>query len=194
MPHATYADLFKPAAQSRAWIYDLALILGGSLVIGLCAQISIPLPFSPVPITAQTFAVLLVGVLLGYRRSGLCVATYLVEGFAGLPVFSNGGAGIAHLLGPTGGYLVGYLGAAMLVGWLAERGWDRQFATTFLAMLLGNIVLYVSGLAWLSVFTGIERALPLGLYPFIPGDVLKIAIATAVVPLGWKFLVPLNHR
>ncbi|MEB3360270.1 MAG: biotin transporter BioY [Synechococcales bacterium] len=194
MTYVTYADLWKPAEQSRTWLYNLALILGGSLIIGLCAQVSIPLPFSPVPITAQTFAVLLAGILLGHRRGMLCVATYLAEGLAGLPVFSNGGAGIAHLLGPTGGYLVGYLGAATLVGWLAEQGWDRKFSTTFLAMLLGNVVLYISGLAWLAVFTGVEQALPLGLYPFIPGDLFKIAIATATVPLGWKFLVPSDRR
>lgn len=184
----TYADLFRPAVKAHALVYDLGWILGGTLLVALSAQVAIPLPFSPVPITGQTLAVLLVGVLLGSHRAGLCMLAYLVEGSAGLPVFAGGKAGIVHLLGPTGGYLMGFVPAAWLVGWLAERGWDRRPATTFAAMLLGNIVIYALGLPWLAHFTGVERVFVAGCLPFIPGDLIKILLATAVLPWGWKLL------
>lgn len=187
----TYADqLFRPQERDRTWLYNLLLILGGSLLIAGSAQIAIPLPFSPVPITGQTFAVLLMGATLGSKRGALCVLTYLTEGVAGLPVFSGAGAGIATLAGPTGGYLVGYLAAAYLTGWLAERGWDRRLRSNFLAMLLGNVVIYVFGLAWLGVLVGYDKVLALGLLPFIPGDLLKLAIATGLLPLAWKVARP----
>jgi biotin transport system substrate-specific component len=107
-------------------LYDAVLVVTGSVFIALLAQVAIPLPFSPVPITGQTFAVLLVGVLLGSRRGGLGVLLYLLEGAAGLPFFAGGTAGLARLAGPTGGYLVGFVVAAIVVGLLAERGWDRR--------------------------------------------------------------------
>lgn len=184
----TYADILRPSAKRLALFYDFALVLGGSLFIALSAQIAIPLPFSPVPITGQTLAVLLSGALLGSRRGGLCLLAYLAEGLTGLPVFAGGTAGLSHLLGPTGGYLVGFVVAAYITGLLAERGWDRRIITTFLAMLLGNIVIYAFGLPWLARFSGVERVLSLGLYPFIPGDLLKLALATMLLPSGWKML------
>ncbi|MBE9179600.1 biotin transporter BioY [Oculatella sp. LEGE 06141] len=187
MTRATYADVFRPTEGRYLWLYDLLLILGGSLLIGLSAQVAIPLPFSPVPITGQTFAVLLAGALLGSRRGSLCVLTYLAEGLAGLPVFVGTG-GIGHFLGPTGGYLIGFVVAAYAVGQLAERGWDKRFITSLLAMLLGNVVIYTVGLLWLSRFVGAERVLTLGLYPFVIGDLLKIALATGLLPIGWKVL------
>jgi len=188
MIHTTYADILRPAAKRQALVYDAALILGGSLLVALSAQIAIPLPFSPVPITAQTLAVLLTGALLGSRRGALSLLAYLAEGLAGLPVFSAGRAGLDHLRGPTGGYLVGFVVAAYLAGYLAERGWDRRPLTTALAMLAGNVALYLPGLAWLAKFVGPAQAPALGLYPFIVGDLLKIALATALLPAGWKVL------
>ena len=188
MIHTTYADILRPATKQRALLYDAALVVGGSLLIALSAQIAIPLPFSPVPVTGQTLAVLLTGALLGSRRGALSLLAYLAEGLAGLPVFSAGRAGLDHLRGPTGGYLVGFIAAAYLVGYLAERGWDRRPLTTALAMLAGNVALYLPGLAWLAKFVGPAHAPALGLYPFIVGDLLKIALATALLPGGWKLL------
>jgi biotin transporter BioY len=193
MTYATYADLWRPAVRRRALAYDAALILAGSLFIALSAQLAFRLAFTPVPITGQTLAVLLTGVLLGSRRGGLAVLAYLGEGLAGLPVFSAGGGGLAHLLGPTGGYLLGFIPAACVAGFLAERGWDRRVGTTLLAMLLGNVLIYVPGLIWLAAFVGPSKTLALGLYPFVIGDLLKIACAAALLPLGWK-LTKTNDR
>jgi biotin transport system substrate-specific component len=175
-------------------LYDLCLILAGSLLIGLSAQIAIPLPFSPVPITGLTLTVLLAGATLGSRRGGLCLLTYLAEGLSGLPVFAAGASGLSQLLGPTGGYLLGFVVAAYLTGRLAERGWDRQMHTAFLAMLLGNGAIYAFGVVWLSVFVGISKAVTVGLYPFLVGDGLKLAIATFCLPFGWKLLSQSGFR
>src|SRR5687768_13758188 len=123
----TYADVLRPAERTRALAYDILLILGGSLLLALSAQIVVQKV--PVPITGQTFAVLLVGALLGSRRGGLSLLTYLLEGAAGLPFFAGGTGGIAKLTGPTGGYLIGFMVAAFAVGLLAERGWDRRVET-----------------------------------------------------------------
>ncbi len=168
---------------------DALLILSGSLFTALMAQIAIPLPFTPVPITGQTLAVLLVGAALGSRRGALSMATYLLEGALGLPVFAGGAAGLVRLRGLTGGYLLGFLAAAFITGWLAERGWDRRPSTTALAMLIGNAIIYLFGLPWLALFLGgflgPKGALALGLLPFIPGDLLKLALAAFLLPSAW---------
>jgi biotin transport system substrate-specific component len=194
MTRATYADCFRPTETHRTWLYDLLLILGGSLLIGLSAQVVIPLPFSPVPLTGQTFAVLLIGALLGSRRGAICLLTYLAEGLTGFPVFVGRASGFSHLLGATGGYLVGFVVAAFVVGWLAERGWDRRFTTSFLAMAIGNAVIYTFGITWLALFVGAGQVLALGLYPFLIGDALKITLAATLLPLGWKALHLLGDR
>jgi biotin transporter BioY len=187
MTFTTYADILRPSTKQKALAYDTALIVGGSLFIALCAQFTIRI--GPVPITGQTLAVLLTGMLLGSRRGSLSVLAYLAEGIAGLPVFAPGGPmGIARLLGPTGGYLAGFVAAAYVTGLLAERGWDRKMATTLSAMLLGNTALYVLGLPWLCLFVGLENALSSGLYPFIIGDLLKAVLAMTLLPAGWKLL------
>ena len=188
MTHATYADILRPETRNLSRLYDVTLIVGGSLVVGLSAQIALPLAFSPVPITGQTLAVLLVGTLMGHVRGGVVMLLYLAEGVAGLPVFAGGGAGAAHLLGPTGGYLAGFVVAAVVTGYLAERGWDRRFRTTLAAMLLGTVAIYAIGLGWLGLFTGTENLLALGLYPFVPGAIIKILVAAALVPQGWRLL------
>jgi biotin transporter BioY len=163
--------------------------VAGSLVIGLSAQIAVRLPFSPVPITGQTFAVLMMGTLLGARRGSLCVLLYVAEGLSGLPVFAMGRSGVTVLLGPTGGYLIGFVAAAYVTGFLAQKGWDRRIWTTILAMILGDAVLYAFGLFWLCCLMGVNKAVPaVGLYPFIVGDVLKIILAVAVLPTGWKLI------
>jgi biotin transport system substrate-specific component len=188
----TVADLARPCERRLARFYDATLVVGGSLVIAACAQIAVGYP---VPMTGQTFAVLMVATLLGARRGALCVLTYLAEGLLGLPVFSQGKAGLAAFLGPTGGYLVGFVGAAYLVGALAQRGWDRRSATTILMMVLGDVVLYACGLAWLLCLVhllaqplGGKGVLAIGLYPFLAGEVVKIALAMALLPGGWKMI------
>jgi biotin transport system substrate-specific component len=186
---STIAGVLRPCNKASAGLYDIALIVGGSLLIGLSAQVAVGLPFSPVPVTGQTFAVLMAGLLLGARRGSLCVLVYLVQGIAGLPVFAAAPkAGPAVLLGPTGGYLIGFLAAAYLTGLLAERGWDRHVFTTILAMTVGNAVIYLCGLIWLSMLAGIKAAVVTGLLPFVAGDILKLALAAAILPTGWKIL------
>jgi len=165
---------------------DIALVVGGSLLLALAAQIEIPL--YPVPITGQTFGVLLIGALLGSRRGALAILTYLGWGALGLPVFSGGAGGLAPLVGPTAGYLAGFVPAAFLVGWLCERGWDRSLWLAAVAMLLGNLVIYTCGVYWLAGLVGWDRVFTLGVYPFIFGDVLKIALAACALPIGWKWV------
>jgi len=187
LTNATVADVLRPCQIWRAGFYDVALIIGGSLLIALCAQVAIPL--WPVPVTGQTFAVLMIGALFGARRGSFAVLAYLTEGAAGLPVFAMGRGGLAVLLGPTGGYLIGFVAASYITGLLAERGWDRRIGTTVLAMVLGNIAIYAFGLLWLCCLTGVNRTvLTAGLYPFIIGDLMKIALAAILLPAGWKLL------
>ncbi len=191
LANVTLADVFRPCEKKLAWVYDATLIVGGSLLIGLCAQLAIPV--GPVPITAQTFAVLMAGALFGSRRGSLCVLTYIIEGLAGLPVFALGRSGFAVLLSPTGGYLVGFVAAAYVTGLLAQNRWDRRFTTTILAMTFGSAVMYSFSLGWLCCLMGVNRTvLTVGLYPFIVGDILKIVLAAVVLPTGWKLLGMLN--
>jgi biotin transport system substrate-specific component len=171
---------------------DVLRVVLGSLLVALCAQISIPI--QPVPITAQTLGVLLVGALLGGRLGALSLLAYLGEGLVGLPVFAGGmGAwspssvpGVPVILGPTAGYLAGFVLAAGLVGWLAERGWDRRVLTAALAMVLGNLIIYAVGLAWLARFVPSGSLLALGMLPFLPGDALKVVLAAAALPGAWS--------
>jgi len=169
------------------------MVVGFSILVACSARIAIPLPFTPVPLTAQTLAVLLSGAVLGSRRGALSLMMYLVYGAIGLPVFAGGKAGLDHLFGPTGGYLWGFVAAAFVTGLLAERGWDRKAVTAFLAMLLGNVVIYLCGLPWLARYVGYERVLIAGLFPFIPGDLIKLALATLLLPSGWKLLALTIH-
>jgi biotin transport system substrate-specific component len=186
--NATVADLWRPSEKRLAGFYDVALIFSGSLLIAVCAHIRVLLPFSPVPITGQTFAVLMIGALLGARRGCLAVLAYIAEGVAGLPVFALG-VGPAVLIGPTGGYLFGFIPAVYITGRLAEMRWDRRIRTTVLAMVLGNLVIYSFGLFWLCCLTGFNtNVLFLGLFPFIVGDLMKIILAAIVLPSCWKLL------
>jgi biotin transport system substrate-specific component len=170
---------------SLAW--KAVLVLAGSALIALAAQVRIPLPFSPVPVTGQTFAVLLVAAALG--RLGLAsVVAYLVEGAIGLPVFAGGLSGVAYMTGPTGGYLIGFALAAAIVGSAAERGWDRHLATALAAMLVGEVAIYVCGLAWLARFVPADRLLTAGLVPFIPGDLFKMLLAALALPSAWRLV------
>ncbi len=173
--------VFPPTTLWR----DIILIVAGSLLIALSAQIT--LPMWPVPITGQTFGVLLIAALLG-RRSTLSVILYLVQGALGLPFFAGGAAGVGQLIGPTGGYLLGFVAAAFVVGWLCELGWDHKVGTAVAAMLIGNVIIYFFGMVWLANFVGLNQVLQIGLLPFIPGDIIKIILAALVLPAGWQLL------
>jgi len=177
----SYAEIYQPKNQTYASLYNGALILTASALLAISAQLSIQLPFSPVPITGQTLAVLLLAAALGKRRGLAAVTLYLAEGAAGLPVFAGGKAGWAVLLGPTGGYLMGFAAAAYLVGDLIQRGWDRNLWRAVSAMMLGNMVIYLAGLAWLSFFIQGSQLLALGLTPFLVGDALKISLAAVLL-------------
>lgn len=170
---------------ARRLTIETLLILGGSLVVALSAYIRIDLPFSPIPITGQVFGGLVTGAALGARRGFLSLAAYVAEGAMGFPVFAGGTCCLAVLLGPTGGYLLSYPLAAGVTGWLAERGWDRKWHTTALAMLAGNIVIYLMALPWLALFVG-SRVFAAGLIPFIGSDILQLIFATIALPLAWK--------
>ena len=159
-----------------------------SLLTGLSAQIEFHLPWSPVPVTGQTFMVLLTGALLGRRWGMASMAMYLAQGCAGLPVFAGGAAGFHWLLGPTGGYLLGFVPAAWLTGRLAERGWGRSPLTAAAAMAIGSSVIFAFGLAGLARFVPSGKLFALGLFPFIPGDLAKVVFASAALPFGWKLL------
>lgn len=184
--------------RTAVWLRNAALVVLGSLYMAACAQIQVPL--WPVPISMQTFGALTVGLALGGRLGGASMLLYVVEGAAGLPVFAGLSGGPAVLMGPTGGYILGFVLAAALTGWLAERGWDRKVWTTALAMLLGNVAIYLPGLPWLAVFymgggaaDPWSKAIATGLVPFLLGDGLKLALAAAAMPLAWRFVSGLKR-
>jgi biotin transport system substrate-specific component len=182
----TLLDRSLPRLDRR--VRDILLVVGGSLCVAGMAQIRIPLPFTPVPITGQTFAVLLVGAMLGARRGAASLVLYVMMGLFGLPFFAGGTSGMAYLLGPTGGYLIGFVAAAWLVGLLAARGLDRRIPSALLAFLAGEIVIYLCGVGWLSVFLGIPHAITAGLLPFLLGDAIKLAAAGLVLPATWMMV------
>ncbi len=189
----TYADVLRPTRVLPAWAYDVLLVVAGSVLIAASAKVSIALPRNLVPITGQTFAVLLIGALYGSRRGVATVLAYLAEGAAGIPVFAGKGAGVAYLMGPTGGYLIGFVVAAGIVGWLAQRGWDRRFGTTAVAMTLGTIAIFLCGMSWYAAFVGPLQVFAGGLLPFLPGAIVKIILAAALLPSGWKVLARLRR-
>lgn len=162
------------------------LIVIGSLLLAVSAQIKIPL--YPVPVTGQTLVVLLIGMVYGLRLGGITIAAYLLQGAIGLPVFAGGAFGIATLVGPTGGYLGGFLIAAVVMGFLAERGMGRNIISTIIAMIIGNAVIYVMGVSWLASFIGAEKALAAGVLPFLYGDALKLAVAAGLMPVAWSIV------
>lgn len=181
-PDALVDAIFPADAQNTRLIRDIALVVGFTLLTAMLAQIKIPLGFTPVPITGQTLAVMLTGAALGSRRGAAAMALYLVAG-AWLPFFAGGASGFVWGLA-SGGYIIGFIPAAYLVGFLSERGWDRR-VWIILAMLLGNIVLYIPGLIQLSLFVPEPNVFEIGLYPFILGDLIKIYLAALILPSAW---------
>jgi len=188
--------LVGAAVAPLNWVRAAALVVGFSLLVAAGAQVVIPLPFTPVPVTGQTFAVLLAGALLGSRLGPAAVALYLLEGAAGLPFFKGGASGAHYLfLSPTAGYLFAFPFAAFVTGLLAERGWDRRVLTAAGAMALGSLVILAGGWAWLALSTGsASGAFLLGVAPFLVGDVVKIALASAALPAGWSLLGRARRR
>ncbi len=190
----TLATRLWPAAEDRSLatraLRNVLLAVVGSLLIWAAAKIKVP--FYPVPMTMQTFVILTLGMAYGWRLAGATLILYLVEGAAGLPVFAGTpekGIGLVYMMGGTGGYLVGFVFAAVVCGWLAERGWDRNVITTALAMLAANVLIYIPGLLWLGSLYGWDKPiLEWGLTPFILGDLTKLALAAAVLPLAWHWL------
>jgi biotin transport system substrate-specific component len=193
----------RQGALERPLVRDGLLVLAGTVLMALCARISFELPWTPVPITMQTFGVLLIGALYGPRLGALTMAAYLLEGLLGLPVFARGASawspssfpGLPVILGPTAGYLFSYPLAAALVGALAARGWDRKVSSALPAMILGSLVILLCGFAWMAAATALVkgafdlRALFLSaVLPFLPGDAFKILLAALALPGGWALL------
>ena len=172
---------------------QLVLVLAGSLLLALSAQFAFRIPISPVPVTGQTLAVLLIGMAYGSRLGSATVLAYLVEGGMGLPVFANGTAGWVVIMGPTGGYLIGFVAAAFALGWLAERGMGRGPISTAVAMAIGTVIIYAAGVSWLGQFIGFDKAIAGGVMPFLYGDALKLIVAAGLMPLAWRAVRALSR-
>ena len=186
----TIADFLVPISvgeRVHARVRDAALVLAGALLIYLTARIAIPVPGSPVPITGQTFGVLLVGGALGFRRGLIAVALYVLLGVVGLPFFAEGKGGLSVIWGTNGGYLLGFVVAGAVVGRLAELGWDRRLGGAIGAMLVGSVIIYAIGLPWLMAVTGLSvgETIAKGLTPFLFWDAVKLVLAAALFPVAW---------
>jgi len=175
--------------RTAEWIRSLYLIVLGSLLIAALAQIEIVLPFTPVPITGQTFGVLLIGAALGSKRGVVAMILYITEGAMGLPFFAGGASGLGILTGATAGYLVGFVGATYVVGWLAEQGLERSVRTSIIPFIVGTFIIYACGVTWLSFIVGsFSKAITLGFIPFLLGDAIKLVAASLALPAAWKLV------
>ena len=189
---ADYAP--RRSSRSQALTQDAVLVVGFALLTAVAAQIEIPLGFTPVPLTGQTFAVLLAGAVLGARRGAMSQGVYWLSGLVGLPFYSGGAGGWEKGTGATMGYLVGFILAAYAIGYLAERKHDRSFASSLPAMLLGSTIIYACGASWLAIHLGIpvangeQNAISLGVAPFLIGDVLKAVVAAGCTSSVWLAL------
>jgi biotin transport system substrate-specific component len=181
--------VFKEYQIEESRTNDVLCVLAASLLIALSAQVSLPLPFTPIPITGQSFAVLLSGAVLGPKRGALSVLAYLLEGAVGLPFFANGAFGMARLFGPSGGYLFGFVLAAWLSGWWAYRGADRNVNSAFVGFALAQVAIYAIGIPWLGFYLGFDGTLlTKAFYPFLPGLLIKSAAAGFILPSLWALL------
>ena len=191
LPNKVLAEAIYPSEGRALVAKRVALVVIGVAALAIAAKIRVP--FWPVPVTMQTFAVLTIGAAYGLRLGVATVVAYLAVGALGFDVFTSSTAeenGLAYMMGPTGGYLVGFALAAGLLGWLARRGWDRSTGWMAAAMLLGNLVIYAGGLAWLGHLFAAEHGwatvLDWGLWPFLLGDAAKLALAALIMPLAWR--------
>jgi biotin transport system substrate-specific component len=181
------AILSERFVRGRAAI-DVLLVIGASALIAIAAQIAIPIPFTPVPLTMQPLAVLFVGVALGSTRGAAAATLYLLEGLSGLPVFSQAHGGPLWLAGPTAGYLYSYPFAAFIAGWFSERGWGNTVARALCGMFIALAVIYLGGWSWLAQFFGAQRAFALGVAPFVIADIVKVALGAALLPYAERFV------
>jgi biotin transport system substrate-specific component len=186
---ATTLTLRDAVIGRTSFARTLAVVVAGAALIACCAQISIPLGFTPVPLTGQTFAVLLVGASLGATAGAASALLYVAAGAVGAPVYAGHAHGWHVLSSATGGYLVGFVAAAALTGALAERQWDRRFSSSLGALLTGNVIIYAFGVAWLTheLHGNTAKALEYGLYPFVPGDLIKLYLTALVLPTAWHY-------
>lgn len=193
----TLADsmLARYVASDRglSMMAQLVLVLAGSMLLALSAQFAVRIPISPVPVTGQTLVVLMIGMAYGSRLGSATVLAYLFEGGMGLSVFANGTAGWAVIMGPTGGYLAGFVVAAFVLGRLAERGMGRGPISTALAMAIGTVIIYAAGVSWLGQFIGFDKAIAGGMMPFLYGDALKLIVAAGLMPLAWRAVRALSR-
>ncbi len=186
---SSFVELIYPRTKETR-LLDALAIFGGSLFLALLSQVAIPLGFTPVPFTLQTFGLILLPALLGRKKATLSVLCYLFEGAVGLPVFALGASGIARLIGPSGGYLLAFPVATYLVGYLLERGYKDRFLKSLAALWLGSALVLLLGTLWLGLYVGFARAAALGLVPFLLGDFIKALLAAILIPSGWKFFSP----
>lgn len=183
----TVTNRYYPQASS--WLRDLVLIITSSLLLAVLAQVSFPLPFTPIPLTGQTFGVLLLGAALGSRRGFASMLLYILEGGLGLPFFAGGASGWHVLVGASAGYLVGFVVAAYVIGLLAERGLERTIRTSFVPFSIGTLIIYFFGVAWLAIILGsFTKAILAGILPFLIGDVIKLILAALALPAAWKLV------
>jgi len=185
----TYAPLANVllGTQNNTLLRNVLLAVAGSIALWISAKIQIP--FIPVPMTLQTLVVLVIGMVYGWKLGAATVLLYLAQGAAGLPVFAGTpekGIGLAYMFGTTGGFLLGFLLAAAAVGYLAERGWDRNIFTTAGAMAIGNVLIYVPGLFWLASIIGWDKSIEFGIKPFLVADLFKLVLAALFMPLIWN--------
>jgi biotin transport system substrate-specific component len=193
----SHSATLRAVAFPRAnLLTDALLVLAGTGLVAAAAQISVKLPFTPVPITGQTFAVVLVGASLGAVRGTSSLLLYLWLGVAGAPIYAHHDSGWNVITSASGGYIVGFVLAAAVTGFLAERGWDRRLSSSISVMLTGNVIVYLVGVPWLAVVlnTNLEKSLEYGLYPFVPGDVFKLYIAAAILPTTWRLVERLREK
>ncbi len=189
-----YVDILQSERAISSKAANIIVILLASWLIGVSAQFSIVLPFSPVPITGQTIIILMIGILLGKAWGTAAVGLYLLQGAAGLPVFAGGKSGLLTLVGPTGGYLVGFLVAVYVVGILSELRHDNSIMYTVSSLIIGNVIIYAFGLIWLVRFVGEAQALSLGFFPFLVGDILKIFIGVLILTGSQKIFSLVNTK
>jgi len=190
MVSTTYPTLINLIWRKQNSVFrNFCLIIFGSFAMWASAKIQIP--FYPVPLSMQTFVVLIIGMSMGWKLGSATIIFYLAQGIVGLPVFAGTpekGLGLVYILGPTGGFLIGFVLAVAVVGWLAERGFNRTIPLAASAMIIGNIVIYIPGVLWLGSVIGWDKpVIELGILPFLLGDALKILIATILLPKIWKF-------
>lgn len=186
--HIPLAAAIWPARGSNPdLIRNIILVFAGTVILTISAKVQIP--FWPVPFTMQTFVVAVLGMVYGRNLAAATLLLYLAEGAVGLPVFAKGG-GLAYLAGPTAGYLVAFLLAAVLLGWLAERGWGRNFATTVAAMTIATALIFICGVSWLGYLIGFEKAVAVGLLPFMLSELVKILLAAFLMPFCWRKFAP----